>query len=79
VRFCVAFCCCKRAIVFVEKSVQFFSDCSKYFCTFTSLLLDVLFLKNKRQWQQCVLTQKGNPGNPEAPKKFYAQAKALIV
>jgi predicted histone-like DNA-binding protein len=23
-----------------------------------------------------VLTQKGNPGNPEAPKKFYAQAKA---
>jgi len=23
-----------------------------------------------------VLTQKGNPGNPDAPKKFYAQAKA---
>ena len=23
-----------------------------------------------------VLTQKGNPGNPNAPKKFYAQAKA---
>lgn len=23
-----------------------------------------------------VLTQKGNPGNPAAPKKFYAQAKA---
>lgn len=23
-----------------------------------------------------VLTQKGNPGNPEAPKKFYAQAKS---
>jgi predicted histone-like DNA-binding protein len=23
-----------------------------------------------------VLTQKGNPGNPKAPKKFYAQAKA---
>jgi predicted histone-like DNA-binding protein len=23
-----------------------------------------------------VLTQRGNPGNPEAPKKFYAQAKA---
>jgi predicted histone-like DNA-binding protein len=23
-----------------------------------------------------VLTQKGNPGDPEAPKKFYAQAKA---
>ncbi len=23
-----------------------------------------------------VLTRKGNPGNPEAPKKFYAQAKA---
>jgi predicted histone-like DNA-binding protein len=22
-----------------------------------------------------VLTQKGNPGNPDAPKKFYAQAK----
>ena len=21
-----------------------------------------------------ILTQKGNPGNPEAPKKFYAQA-----
>jgi predicted histone-like DNA-binding protein len=23
-----------------------------------------------------VLTPKGNPGNPDAPKKFYAQAKA---
>jgi predicted histone-like DNA-binding protein len=23
-----------------------------------------------------VLTQKGNPGNPAAPKKFYAQAKS---
>jgi predicted histone-like DNA-binding protein len=23
-----------------------------------------------------VLTPKGNPGNPEAPKKFYAQAKS---
>jgi predicted histone-like DNA-binding protein len=23
-----------------------------------------------------VLTKKGNPGNPEAPKKWYAQAKA---
>jgi predicted histone-like DNA-binding protein len=23
-----------------------------------------------------VLTQKGKPGNPEAPKKFYAQAKS---
>ena len=23
-----------------------------------------------------VLTQKGNPSNPDAPKKFYAQAKA---
>ena len=23
-----------------------------------------------------ILSQKGNPGNPEAPKKFYAQAKA---
>jgi predicted histone-like DNA-binding protein len=23
-----------------------------------------------------VLTSKGNPGNPEAPKKFYAQAKS---
>ncbi|MDR2408425.1 MAG: HU family DNA-binding protein [Bacteroidales bacterium] len=23
-----------------------------------------------------VLTQKGNPGDPDAPKKFYAQAKA---
>ena len=23
-----------------------------------------------------VLTQKGNPGNPDAPKKFYAQAKS---
>lgn len=23
-----------------------------------------------------VLTQKGNPGNPEAPKKFHAQAKS---
>ena len=23
-----------------------------------------------------VLTQRGNPGNPEAPKKFYAQAKS---
>ncbi|MDR2979843.1 MAG: HU family DNA-binding protein [Bacteroidales bacterium] len=23
-----------------------------------------------------ILTQKGNPGNPDAPKKFYAQAKA---
>ncbi len=23
-----------------------------------------------------VLTQKGNPGDPQAPKKFYAQAKA---
>jgi predicted histone-like DNA-binding protein len=43
----------------------------KFFCTFV-----LVFIK---KWNDMavpyVFIQKGNPGNPEAPKKVYAQAK----
>ncbi|MDR2824916.1 MAG: hypothetical protein LBB41_06940 [Prevotellaceae bacterium] len=34
------------------------------------------FKKLKDMAVTYVLTQKVNPGNPDAPKKFYAQAKS---
>jgi hypothetical protein len=42
--------------------------------------LIILILTNKKKGiyygRNYVLTQKGNPGDTSAPKKFYAQAKA---